>query len=155
MDLALPLVVYGSIAVFLIAVIARFVRISKMPRQIRWEIYPLPHEGERAKHGGSRMEEVDHWEKPQKKDRINELRFMIPEMILLKGLWDHNRKLWYRSFPFHFGIYLVAGATFIMVVCGILAAAAPGVMEGGLGRALTRLTITLAASGLGLHWSRA
>jgi nitrate reductase gamma subunit len=87
-----------------------------MPRQIRWEIYPLPHEGERAKHGGSRMEEVDHWEKPQKKDRINELRFMIPEMIFLKGLWDHNRKLWYRSFPFHFGLYLLVGVVGLLAV---------------------------------------
>ena len=38
---------------------------------------------------------------------------MIPEMLLLKGLWEFNRKLWYRSFPFHFGLYILIGAAIL------------------------------------------
>jgi hypothetical protein len=87
-----------SLLVFLIAVIARFLRIQNYPINMRWEIYPLPHEGERAKHGGSRLEDGDWWEKEHKPDKLNELKFMIPEMIFLQGLWEHNRKLWWRSF---------------------------------------------------------
>jgi nitrate reductase gamma subunit len=45
---------------------------------------------------------------------------MLPEMILLKGLYDHNRKLWYRSFPFHFGLYLAAGFLGLLVLGAVL-----------------------------------
>lgn len=145
MDRVLPFVVYGSLLVFFAAVALRFRRIQKMPRQIRWEIYPVPHEGERAKHGGSRMEEVDHWEKPQKKDRISELRFMIPEMIFLKGLWDHNRKLWYRSFPFHFGLYLLIGVVALLAV-DVLAA----LLGTDLRPFLAPITIGVFVAGAGL-----
>jgi nitrate reductase gamma subunit len=30
-------------------------------------------------------------------------------MLLLKGLYHHNRPLWFRSFPFHVGLYALAG----------------------------------------------
>ncbi len=123
MQQAVLWIVYFSAVVFVAAVAYRFVRISRMPRQVRWEIYPLPHEGERAKHGGSRMEELDHWTKPRHKDHVAELKFMLPEMILLKGLWDHNRKLWYRSFPFHFGLYLLIGCLAILMLDAVLAVA--------------------------------
>ena len=33
---------------------------------------------------------------------------MVPEMLFLHGLRTFNRSLWYRSFPFHFGLYLLA-----------------------------------------------
>jgi nitrate reductase gamma subunit len=126
MDQIAPWIAYAALLVFVIAVVVRFVRIQRMPRQVRWEIYPLPHEGERAKHGGSRMEELDHWEKPQHKDRVAEVRFMIPEMIFLKGLWDHNRKLWYRSFPFHFGLYLLVAFAVVVLVNAALSLAGVG-----------------------------
>ncbi len=36
---------------------------------------------------------------------------MVPEILFLVALREHNRKLWTWSFPFHFGLYLVAAAT--------------------------------------------
>ena len=103
MGLLLHLVAYASLLVFIIAVIARFVKIQSYPLNLRWELYPVPHEGQRAKHGGSRLEDVDWWEKKHQPDKIMELKYMIPEMVFLQALYEHNRKLWYRSFPFHFG----------------------------------------------------
>ena len=35
---------------------------------------------------------------------------MVPEILFLKALREHNPALWRRSFPFHFGLYLLAGA---------------------------------------------
>jgi nitrate reductase gamma subunit len=148
---AIPyLVAYVTVVIFVIAVIARFVMWSRLPLHLRWELYPVAHEGKRANYGGSYLEETDWWKKPRERSLWGELKVMVPEIVFLVALYEHNRKMWYRSFPFHFGIYLVTGATFLMVLCGILGAAAPGAMEGGPGRALTRLAITLASSGLGL-----
>jgi nitrate reductase gamma subunit len=148
---AIPyLVAYVTVLVFVIAVIARFVMWSKLPLHLRWELYPVAHEGKRASYGGSYLEDTDWWKKPRHVSLFGELKVMIPEIVFLVALFEHNRKMWYRSFPFHFGIYLVIGATAVMVLCAILGAAAPGVLESGFGRFLIRLAITLAGSGLGL-----
>ena len=40
---------------------------------------------------------------------MGELKVMVPEILFLVALKEHNKKLWYRSFPFHFGLYLVVG----------------------------------------------
>jgi nitrate reductase gamma subunit len=72
--------------VFAVATIARALAYASHPIHLRWEIYPVP------------------------RGRRGELAAMIPEILFLKGLWDSNRALWFRSFPFHFGLYLLAGA---------------------------------------------
>ena len=116
----LNLVVYGTAIVFVIAVLARALRIAKMPVHVRWELYPVPHEKGRAHSGGSRLEEVDWWTKPIEKDHLGELKVMIPEIILLKGVWEHNRPLWFGSFPLHFGLYLLIGNMGLLTLSAIL-----------------------------------
>ncbi len=116
----LNLVVYGTAIVFVIAVLARALRIAKMPVHVRWELYPVPHEKGRAHYGGSRLEEVDWWTKPIEKDHLGELKVMIPEIILLKGVWEHNRPLWFGSFPLHFGLYLLIGNMGLLTLSAIL-----------------------------------
>jgi len=108
MSLLVHLVAYGSIAVFLAAVAYRFASYLKNPIHVRWELYPVPHEGKRAAHGGSYLEDVDWWEKPRHVSRIGELKVMIPEILLLKAVWENNRSLWFITFPFHIGLYLIA-----------------------------------------------
>ncbi len=157
MDFVTHLITYGALAVFLAAVIVRFVRIQRLPLHVRWEVYPVPHEGARAEHGGSRLEDTDWWKNERKPDKVMELRFMIPEMVLLKALWEHNRRLWFRSFPFHFGLYLLAGFAGLLALGALL-----GLFEISLGLPFTLLTTgigfagaVLAALGaLGLWWMR-
>jgi nitrate reductase gamma subunit len=106
----LHLIVYGSLATFVGVVGYRFIKIYRMPMHLRWELYPVAHEpGDKAKYGGSRLEELDWWTKPKETSTANELKYMIPEMTLLVALFEHNRKMWWRSFPFHFGLYILAG----------------------------------------------
>jgi nitrate reductase gamma subunit len=79
------------------------------------------------------------------------MKGMIPEMLLIKALWEHNRSLWYRSFPFHFGLYLLIGWAGLLVVgaiaqiAGITVAAHSGSIIGG---GLHYLTIIAGAFGL-------
>lgn len=116
----LQLVAYVSVLIFVVAVVARFIRIQRYPLHIRWEIQPVPHEGPRSLHGGSKMEESEWWTKEHKSDIAMELRFMIPEMLFLKALFEHNRRLWYWSFPFHFGLYLCAGFAGLLILGALL-----------------------------------
>lgn len=115
------LIFYSAAVIFVSACLVRIRRYARAPLHLRWEVYPISHEEPaRAKHGGSRFEEVDWWTKPARRNLAGELKFMIPEVLLLKGLRDFNRRLWYRSFPFHFGLYLLAG-TITLLMAGAAA----------------------------------
>ncbi len=57
------LVVYLCLIVFTLAVIARFFKWSRMPMHVRWELYPVAHEGKKAHYGGSYLEESKWWQK--------------------------------------------------------------------------------------------
>lgn len=114
------LILYAGILGFLAGTLARAIYYARQPLHLRWELYPVPHEEpERVRHGGSYFEEPDWWARPLRFNRLTELKFMLEEMLFLKGLWDFNRKLWYRSFPFHFGLYLIAGALAVLVVAAV------------------------------------
>jgi nitrate reductase gamma subunit len=44
---------------------------------------------------------------------------MVPEVLFLRGLKEENPRLWNLSFPFHFGLYLLIGTLFLLVLGGI------------------------------------
>lgn len=100
--------IYLAIALFFALSIGKTVKIAKMPMHTRWEIYPVPIEKGRSQYGGSFYEEYLWWEKTREKSLKNEIMEMLKEMLFIKNLYDHQRSLWWFSFPFHFGMYLVA-----------------------------------------------
>ncbi len=117
MTLVVYAAVYAGTAVFAVACILRAIRYARLPVHLRWEIYPVPHESpERVRHGGSYFENADWRTRARKGHLAGDLRFMIPEMVFLRGLWESNRRLWYRSFPFHFGLYLLGAALVLLAV---------------------------------------
>jgi nitrate reductase gamma subunit len=121
------LIVLITIIIFLIAMIYRIVDYTKKPMHVRWELYPVGHEsGERATYGGGYLEEVDWWKKPRKTSMFNQVKAMALEIILLKAVWENNRPMWFRSFPFHFGLYLVMGFFGLLVLHAIIALAGGG-----------------------------
>jgi nitrate reductase gamma subunit len=149
MPLAGYVVAYIGIGIFVIAVIARIVMWSSLPMHLRWELYPVPHErGDRASYGGSYLEEVDWWKKPRRVSLWGELRVMVLEILFLAALREHNPKMWIRSFPFHFGLYLVIACTALMMVAGLLGALWPSILAGGLGAAVRYGTAATGWAGL-------
>ena len=62
------------------------------------------------------MEEHEWWTKARKNSTLSMLSRMVPEMLFIKALREHNRPLWYRSFPFHFGLYMIIGLIFLLFV---------------------------------------
>lgn len=134
--LALQILTYVSIVVFIVMIISKGYRIAKAPVHLRWELYPVPHERGRSAYGGSRLEEVDWWTKDQKKDHINEWKEMAQEILLMKGVREHNESLWLGSFPFHLGLYFYIGNVALILIAAILS--------------FTGVEITISATGIEL-----
>lgn len=112
---------YLCILVFILAAGYRVYRQLTLPVHVRWEIYPVQHETtDKLAHGGSYMEEVNWWEKKRESSLLNELKYMAPEILLLRGLWKENRTLWRVSFPFHFGLYLMIATFFLLLLHAFL-----------------------------------
>ena len=145
-------VAYAAIGIFFIAAVARIAMWVKAPMHVRWELYPVPHEAGRAHYGGSYLEESKWWEKKRETSFIGEMKAMITEIVFLAALWEHNRKLWFRSFPFHFGLYMVIVCTVLMMGTGVLMAVSPSVLGGWFGKLLQYSILISGAGGLGLSF---
>jgi nitrate reductase gamma subunit len=118
--MALNVFAYLAILIFLAAVIYRVIRVMSTPVHLRWELYPVPHEtGKKAKYGGSYLEESDWWTKSLHGSKLGEAAPMLSEILLLKGVWENNRGLWFWSWAFHFGLYFAIGVIFLLVVATI------------------------------------
>ena len=142
-------IAYLGIVFFLISVAARFVFWSKMPMHLRWELYPVAHEGGgRAAYGGSYLEESDWWQKKREVSLFGELKVMVPEILFLVALREHNAKLWRWSFPFHFGLYLVATATILMLVGGAVGALLPETVAGPVNTIISAVLPFVGGAGL-------
>ncbi|HBT95979.1 MAG TPA: nitrate reductase gamma subunit [Coriobacteriia bacterium] len=87
-----------------------------MPTHGRLEIYPVPKEGGgRAEYGGSYMEEVEWYKKPRQISHVGELIDMMKEMLFIKKLFEHHRSLWWASYMFHMGIYVLIVFTLLLI----------------------------------------
>ena len=128
----LSLLCYLCLAVFLAAVVVRALKLLRLPLHLRWELYPVAHEKGRAHYGGSYLEDLEWWTKPRASSKLGELKVMAPEILFLEGVRHHNLSQWWRTWPFHFGLYLLIGATVLCFVGGILGIQGPGGFFGTL-----------------------
>lgn len=114
-----------------------------MPVHVRWELYPVPHEpASKFSHGGSYMEDSEWWSKPRAVNKFGALGIMLPEIFLLKSVWERNRSLWLWSWLMHWGLYLMVGTITLLLIgsVGVLT----GVIStnsklGGFGETLSKM----------------
>lgn len=111
---------YFSVLVFIFCVISKILKYSRAPIHVRWELYPVAHEKGRSNYGGSYYEDANFWKKSFKKNHFAELFEMFQEIFFLKGVFIHNRRLWYFSFPFHFGLYLILINFLLIVISAVI-----------------------------------
>jgi len=118
----LPLLIisYVLIVIFLATFLFKTRKMAKLPIHLRWELSPVPHEKGKSQYGGSYLEEYDWWTKKREKSLLNEVIYMGKEIFLLKGVFENNKKLWYMSFPFHFGMYILTAAAILTFILAIL-----------------------------------
>ena len=113
---------YIAVVLFIIGVLFRWRKWSTMPIHLRWELYPVPHEAGRHHYGGSYMEEVDWWRKPRKTTMLGELKELFSEMLFIKRVYKYKRSLWWLTYPFHGGIYLILVWFALLLIRGIVEA---------------------------------
>jgi len=143
---------YLGAALFLIGGVVRIVRVVRMPLHLRWELYPVPHEKGKAHYGGSVLEESNWWLTKREVDHWGELKVMLEEILILKGVWEHNRPLWYASFPLHFGLYLLIG-NLVLLIAGaifVLNGVQVGVGNSGLILSFLLLVVTIVGAAGGV-----
>ena len=119
----LQLLLYFAVLFFVVAIVAKTVKIARMPIHLRWDLYPVPHEKGKGAYGGSYFEEIDWWTKPKNFSLFSELKEMGKEILFIHSLFRHNRPLWLFSFPFHFGMYCLIAHGVLLLIGAILTAA--------------------------------
>jgi len=89
----------------------------RYPIHSRLELYPVPKEGKlKARYGGSYFEEAEWWDKPRTIDRANQTKDILGEMLLIRKLFQNNRSLWWISYVFHVGIYVMFAWTILLLL---------------------------------------
>ncbi|HUU03496.1 MAG TPA: respiratory nitrate reductase subunit gamma [Myxococcota bacterium] len=148
--LAIQILTYVCVLLFLGFIVGRVVKYAKTPLHLRWELYPVAHEKGRAAYGGSIFEELEWWTKPRQVDRIGELAEMLREIVFLKGVFRHNRPLWYFSYPFHLGLYLLVGWLGLLFMASLLFVFGIALGGGWFGYLVRYLVAICGYGGLGL-----
>ncbi len=146
----LQLFITLSFIFFVIVVAYRTVKLIKTPLQIRWEIMPIPHEKDKFKYGGSHYEDLNWWEKTKTKSKTTELFAMGEEILFIKSLYEKNRQLWWFSYPFHLGMYMLC-TYLVLIVVGAVSEITGTVISasGGMfGAAIHYLTVVTGTLGL-------
>lgn len=127
-------ILYAGAAVFAAACFIRAIRYARLPVHLRWELYPVPHEEKkRARYGGSYFETTDWWTRPREESLAGDLGYMLSEILFLKALWEFRRKMWYRSYPFHLGLYLLIGSLALLFLAALASFFVPGLRESVIG----------------------
>ncbi len=119
MTLELFMIYFGWLAavVFIAVASYKIARIATMPKNLRWEVYPVPHEGEdKRRYGGSYMEEVDWTKKRESGSVLPAYVEMGTEIFALKKVRENNvYGIWPLSMAMHWGIYLYFGWLALLV----------------------------------------
>lgn len=107
---------YLAFLVFVVATSKKVITIARMPRHIRWDLYPIAHEGS----AGSSFQRSEFWTRPRPFSQACELAEMAEEILLLKRTFLYNRKIWLFSYPMHAGLYLIVAWLGLVTLGAIL-----------------------------------
>jgi len=121
MSLLLYILAYAAFFAFAAIIVMKIVDYKNKPVHLRWELYPVPHEtGGRASYGGSYFEKAGWWKHKQVHSLWGALKFFLIEALTMKASYEHNRSLWYRTYPFHMGLYLLFASLILTVLCSFM-----------------------------------
>jgi len=107
---------YFAAALFLVKTVSTILKYSKLPRHLRWDLYPVPHQGPE----GSKYQKVDFSQIKPHSSLFHELKEMGQEMLFIKKAYINNPKVWMGSFPLHAGVYLGLAWLLMLVVGAIM-----------------------------------
>jgi len=94
--------IYLALTLFICVTAWKVYGYATMPRHLRWDIYPVPHQGPE----GSKYQKVDFYKATPHFDFISEALYMIPEILFIRKAFKHNFAIWRGSIAMHSGIYI-------------------------------------------------
>lgn len=104
--------IYFAVAFFLMRTAVTFIQYAKLPRHLRWDLYPVPHQGPE----GSKYQKVDFATMKAHVSHFHELKEMLQEMLFIKKIFINKPSVWAGSFPLHAGLYF--GIIFLLLLAG-------------------------------------
>jgi nitrate reductase gamma subunit len=95
----------------------KIIRLARLPLNVRWEVYPVPHEAKlQRSYGGSYMEEIDWATTKRKTSPLPACLEIAVEVLTLKRVREHNSYgIWPLSLAMHWGLYLYFGWLLLLV----------------------------------------
>lgn len=131
--------VFGWLAavLFIGVSVCRIARIARLPLNVRWEVYPVPHEAKaKRRYGGWYMEELDWAATTRAASPLPAYLEIAAEVTTLKRVKEHNGYgLWPLSLAMHWGIYLYFGWLLLLAVGNIASLAGLSCLTIGVGLA--------------------
>ena len=153
---------YMAVLVFVVVTLNKVLVIARLPRHLRWDLYPIAHDGP----SGSPYQKAEFWSSSRPYSFMHELAEMAQEIMLLKRTFLYNRRVWVFSFPMHFGFYLITGWLALLLL-GVGAEIASGITISFAStlfwaKVINAITVVVGAAGLvfglcgtaGLLWLR-
>jgi len=96
---------------YIFVIIAYIVKVRKyflLPKNLRWEVYPVATEvGEKFKSGSSYFEEPEFWTKPIQKNQARGIWEMAKKYLTMWGYFRRVRGYWFALYPWHIGFLLI------------------------------------------------
>lgn len=114
---------YAALFIFAAGNLFRIARIASMPVHLRWELYPIP---------------------PRASGKF---RLMAGEVVLLRRVWEHHRRLWVWSWLLHWGLYLITATAALSVLTVLLQRFAGSPVPLGLIAALSWISVACGVIG--------
>ncbi len=121
MSVLLYILAYGAFIACAAIIVMKILGYLKKPVHLRWELYPVAHETHgRAEYGGSYMEDTGWWQQKQKSSTVGAIKGFLMEALFLHATHSHNKELWFRTYPFHIGLYLLIGSLGLTILCALM-----------------------------------
>jgi len=115
----LQFLTYFSILFFVSGSIAKAIRYGRQPLHLRWELYPIGHQvGHETK--GSYLGSLDWRTRQLHRNFWREIAYMATEIFLFKKLYYGNKGLWYFTFLFHTGLFLLVSWILLLLIGALI-----------------------------------
>lgn len=115
----LLLLTYACLLAVTAGIAWRTYKYAALPVHLRWELYPVAHEVGRP-YGGSYLEDIDWWHRPQKINLLGESTVFLREIVFFREYFYSNRRFWSFVYPFHLGLFLLVVWILMLVAGSIL-----------------------------------
>ncbi len=106
MDIFIAVLTYFGYAFVIALYSAKAVKYLKLPRHLRWELYPVMHE-DKYRYGGSYFEEIDWIKRGRRKGWTRAIAYLLKEYFTLSEYFKRRKGYWLALYPWHIGFILI------------------------------------------------